>query len=100
MLSLPQRRQFPTRDDFAAAVSATYADLFARYEAEPILVSKPDWASNVYNVALPIDIAREGGAPHGISSIIKHAIEMGKSSIGRIAHVENNGMWTVFFEAS
>ena len=40
-----------------------------------------------------------GGAAYGVSSIIKHAVEMKKSSIGRIARVERDGKWIVFFEA-
>lgn len=101
MLALPQRRQFATRDDFAAAVSASFEELFSRYEAEPVTHSNPEWAvgTDCFNVALPIEVAREGGAAYGVSSIIKQAIEMGKSSIGRIARVERDGFWIVFFEA-
>jgi len=102
MLELPQRRSFATRDDFAAATIASFHDLYASYEAEPVSHTPPDWAQDAgcYNVSLPLDLARnEGAAPHGISSIIKHAIEMKKSSIGRIARVERDGMWIVFFEA-
>jgi hypothetical protein len=101
MLALPQRRQFATRDDFAAAVSASFEELFARYEAETVTHSNPDWAvgSDCFNVSLPIAIASEGGAAYGVSSIIKHAIEMKKSAIGRLARVERGGQWIVFFEA-
>lgn len=101
MLALPQRRQFSTRDDFAAAVSATFEELFERYEAEAVSHSNPEWAvsSDGYSVALPIGIAMEGGAAYGISSIVKHAIEMKKSAIGRLARVERDGFWIVFFEA-
>ena len=101
MLALPQRRMFGTRDDFAAAVSASFEELFARYEAEPVGYSSPDWAigTDAFNVALPFAIAAEGGAAYGVSSILKHAIEMHKTSIGRIARVERAGYWIVFFEA-
>ncbi len=101
MLELPQRRQFATRDDFAAAVTATFFDLYARYDVEPVLHVAPDWAQpgGCYNVQLPLSIALdEGAAPHGISSLLKHAIEMKKSSIGRIARVERDGMWIVYIE--
>jgi hypothetical protein len=101
-LELPQRRQFATRDDFAAAVTASFADLYARYEGEPVSHLAPDWAQEVgcYSIALPLTVAlNDGAAPHGISSFIKQAIEMKKSSIGRIARVERDGMWIVFFEA-
>jgi hypothetical protein len=101
MLSLPQRRQFGSRDDFAAAVSASFEELFERYEAEPVTHSNPEWGvgSDVYNVALPMQVAMEGGAAYGVSSIIKHAVEMKKSTIGRLARVERDGFWIVFFEA-
>ncbi len=101
MFSLPRRRQFATRDDFAAAVTATFHDLYARYDVEPVSHVAPDWAQGdgCYNVALPISVANEGGAPHGVSNIIKHAIEMKKSSIMRIARVERDGFWIVYFEA-
>ncbi len=101
MLSLPQRRLFATRDDFAAAVSATFHDLYARYDVEQVSHAEPDWAGSkdCYRVALPIAVAEEGGALHGVSSIIKHAIEMRKSVIGRIARIERDGFWIVFFEA-
>ena len=102
MLELPQRRQFATRDEFAAAVSVTFHDLYARYDVEPVLHVIPDWANepSCNSVSLPMDVANEGGAPHGISSVLKHAIEMKKSAIVRIARVERNGFWTVFFEAT
>ena len=101
MLELPQRRQFATRDDFAAAVSATFHDLYARYDVEPVLQAIPDWAQDgrCHSVSLPMRVANDGGAPHGISSVIKHAIEMKKSAIVRIARVERDGFWMVFFEA-
>jgi hypothetical protein len=102
MLELPQRRQFASRDEFAAVVSAAFHDLYARYDVEPVLHIIPDWAQSpqINSVALPLALALdEGAAPHGISSIIKHAIEMKCSSIGRIARVERDGRWMVFFEA-
>lgn len=102
MLDLPQRRSFASRDDFAAAVSATFHDLYARYEAEPVTHAKPDWADGIggFSVSLPLKVAHEQGcAPHGVSSIIKHAIEMKKSTIVRIARVERDGFWIVYFEA-
>lgn len=102
MLELPQRRQFPSREDFAAAVTACFDDLYTRYDVEPVLHVAPEWVNSlgVHSVALPIAVAREGGAPHGISSIVKHAIEMNKSSIGRLARVERDGYWIVYFEAT
>jgi hypothetical protein len=102
MLDLPQRRQFASRDEFAAAVSATFGDLYARYECEAVSHVAPDWADDAgcYNVKLPLKLALdEGAAAHGISSIVKHAIEMRKSQIGRIARVERDGFWIVYFEA-
>lgn len=102
MLELPQRRQFASRDDFAAAVSVCFQDLYARYEAEAVTHAKPDWADAIggFSVSLPLNVALDQGcAPHGVSSIIKHAIEMKKSTIVRIARVERDGMWVVYFEA-
>lgn len=101
MLELPQRRAFATRDEFAAAVTSAFQDLYARYDMEVVVHTAPGWvnAPGIHSVALPIAVAEEGGAPHGVSSIIKHAIEMKKSSIVRIARVERDGFWIVYFEA-
>ena len=103
MIELPQRRRFSSRDEFAAAVSATFADLFAEYEATPVAGFVPDWAqaSGVYNVALPLEIVRgQGAAAHGVASIVKQMIEKGKTAIGRLARLERDGQWIVFFEAT
>lgn len=102
MIAVPQRRQSPTRDEFAAAVSATFEELFGLYEAEPISEHTPPRASlgrSLHSVALPLEVAREGGAAHGIASIVKHAIEMKASEIGHITRVERDGLWIVYFEA-
>jgi len=101
MLELPQRRHFATRDEFAAAVSATFHDLYARYDVEPVHHAIPDWAQahGINSVALPLSVAEEGGAPHGISTVLKYAIEMKKTAIVRIARVERDDRWIVFFEA-
>lgn len=101
MLELPQRRQFATRDDFAAAVTASFHDLYQRYDVEAVQHAVPDWAqaAGCFSVSLPIAIANEGGAAHGVSNIIKHALEMQRTSIGRLARVERDGFWTVYFEA-
>jgi hypothetical protein len=101
MIDLPQRRQFSSRDEFAAAVTASFHELFTHYDVEPVLHVAPEWVNNtgVHSVALPIPVAREGGATFGISNIIKHSIEMKKSAIGRLARVERDGFWIVYFEA-
>lgn len=100
MIELPQRRAFATRDDFAAAVSAAFEQLWGEYLAEPVATFIPDWAiGHAESVGMPLAIARDGGDAHGVSSIVKHAIERKWSSIGRIARVERDGVWRVFFEA-
>jgi hypothetical protein len=102
LIQLPQRRKFASRDEFAAAVIATFQELFAEYEAAPVASFVPDWAQGggVYNVALPLEVVRgQGAAAHGISSIVKRSIEMGKTAIGRLARLERDGQWIVFFEA-
>lgn len=100
MLELPQRRQFATRDDFAAAFSLSFEELWGRYHAEAVGHARPEWADNsdAFSLALPISIARQGGDAHGVAMILKHAFEMKKIAIGRIARVERDGQWMVFFE--
>ena len=101
MIDLPQRRRSPTRDDFAAAVTVAFEELWGLYQAEGVGIAAPDWAgdSDAYSVSLPIDIARQGGDAHGVANIVKHAIEMDKTSIGRIARIERDRYWIVYFEA-
>ena len=101
MIAVPQRRAASCHDDFVAAVMMTFQDLFGQYESEPVCDVIPDWASGhgIHSVSLPIEIAYQGGAAHGVASIVKHAIDMKASEIGRIARVERDGRWTVFFEA-
>lgn len=101
MLDLPQRRKFATRDEFAAAVSVSFEELWQQYLAEPISHVVPDWAQarGIHSIALPLAVASEGGAEHGISNIVRHMIEMNKTAITRLARVEKNGSWFVFFEA-
>src|SRR6185437_13664017 len=99
MIVLPQRRSFATKDDFAAAVTLAYEALWQRYLAEPVAQDNPAWHSEtgVYSIGLPIVIAREGGAEHAVSNIVKHALDMDKHVINRIARVERNERWIVFF---
>lgn len=100
MIELPQRRAFATREDFAAAVSAAFEELWGRYLTEQVSTFIPEWAlGNCESVGMPLSIARDGGDAHGVSSIIKHAIERKWSAIDRIARVEHDGVWRVFFEA-
>lgn len=102
MLHLPQRRAFAIRDDFAAAVTDAFSELYARYQAEPVTDTTPDWANAIgaHSVSLPLKVVRENDvSPHAVASIVKHALEMGKSTILRIARVERDGLWIVFFEA-
>ena len=104
MLSVPQRHSFATRDDFAAAVSTVFGDLWDEYELLIPLNVEPDWTTmgrgkTVFSVSLPITIARQGGDAHALSSLLKHMIEM-KKSIIRIARVETAVIWTVWAETS
>ena len=100
MINLPQRRAFATRDDFAAAVTGAFEELWGEYLAAPVSTFIPEWAvSNCESVGMPLPVARDGGDAHGVSSIIKHAIERKWSAIDRIARVEHDGVWRVFFEA-
>ncbi len=100
ILALPNRRQFASREEFAGAVQDAFGELYAAYETEPVLEVIPDWAqrAKVNSVALPIKVAREGNAVHGVSSIVKNAIEMEMREITRICRVEMAGKWFVFFE--
>lgn len=99
MVDLPQRRAFATREDFAAAVSAVHAELWEQYQSEPVSSYVPDWVyGNCHSVGLPLSIANEGGAEHGVASIVKQAIELKMQSIGRLVRVERDGIWRVFFE--
>jgi hypothetical protein len=102
MIKLPQRRNFSTKDDFAAAVTATYEELWGVYLAVPVSDVIPDWAQQmgISSVALPLVLAKEeGAAAHGIASVVKNAISVGFGEIDRIARVEKDGKWWVFFEA-
>lgn len=102
MLRLPARRAFASRDDFAAAVTCSFDELRAMYDAEPVLLAAPDWTREgagmwIFHVTLPIKYVREGGVAFGLSSLIKHMIERGKS-IKRLAHVETSRDWSVWVE--
>lgn len=99
MLDLPRQSQFNRRDEFAAAVSAKYDALVEAYHAETVSPVIPDWAASCQSVTLPLAVAREGGEAHALAAIVRHAIETGKTAIGRIARVEQGGNWSVFFEA-
>lgn len=101
MLAVPERNTFLVRDDFVAAVTAAFGELWDMYEAEPVRSADPDWTrgSHAYNVALPIAVARNEGDAHGMSSLLKHMIEKGHRSIERIARVERDGRWIVWVEA-
>ena len=102
MLVIPQRQSFATRDDFAAAVSGVFGDLWDEYEVLIPLREAPEWTligrgKTVFNVSLPIAIARQGGDAHALSSLLKHMIEM-KRSIVRISRIETASTWTVWAE--
>lgn len=99
MVDLPQRRAFATREDFAAAVTAAHAELWEQYLEAPVNYVIPDWVNqSCHSVGLPLPIANQGGAEHGVASIIKSAIELKMQSIGRLVRVERDGIWRVFFE--
>jgi hypothetical protein len=102
MLRLPQRRAFASREDFVAAVTCSFDELRAIYDAEPVLTASPDWTRDgagvwIFHVSLPLKYAREGGEAFGLSNLVKHMIERGKS-IKRMARVETAKDWLVWVE--
>lgn len=103
MLELPKRSSFVSRDDFGAAIAMVIAKLREMYDAEQICIARPEWSSqkNAFNLTLPWEFSEDQFAVDcAISSGIRQLIEREKSSIGRIARVEEGGNWQLWLEAA
>ncbi len=103
MLSIPERKLFPSREDFVSAVTGVFSDLWNTYQASPVLTCEPTWTEQgrgkrVFHATIPAEIAYQGADAHAISSALKALIERQKKSIKQIARVERDGMWAFWLE--
>lgn len=103
MMQLPQRKLYASREDFAAAHFEILSNLLEEYNEVETAHASPEWAERgvgktAFNVTLPLAIIGEDRAVRAaVNSILNRLIEKGKS-IKQLAHVEQNGTWTLWVE--
>jgi len=103
MLEVPQRRLFPTRDDFLSDFNRAIAELQHIYSSELVRPLAPAWTEigqgeRVFHVDMPSDFAMTARGEHALLRSLLLGLKDKQVKLVRIARVEKDGMTTLWAE--